>query len=192
MVCYDLVGGRAGMLQVRSQKPLAAIESALLQAAQRRGLNVLSILHVGQLLPQTEANPARDAVVFTVCRPDVSAALLAADLRFANFVPCRITALEQEGSVTLEAMTPAEICALLNRPDLAPLAAPLELFLREILDETARPSPAAKVRGAARESGLGATEGMVNARASVPQRIDCKGTKVEELAGTGQHDAQGG
>jgi hypothetical protein len=33
---------------------------------------------------------------------------------------------------------------------------------------------------------------MVNARASIPQRIDCRGTKVEELGGTGEHDAQGG
>jgi uncharacterized protein (DUF302 family) len=180
------------MLQVRSQKPLTAIEPALLQAAQRRGLNVLSVLHVGQLLPRTGAAPARDAVVFTVCRPDLSADLLAADLRFANFVPCRIAALEQEGSVTLEAMTPAEICALLDRADLADLAAPLDVFLREILEEAARPTPAAEARGAARELGLGATEGMVNARGSIPQRIDCKGTKVEELAGTGRHDAQGG
>ncbi|MFB3777036.1 MAG: DUF302 domain-containing protein [Bryobacteraceae bacterium] len=180
------------MLQVHSRKPLAAIEPALLQAAQKRGLNVLSVLHVGQLLQQAGASPARDAVIFTVCHPDLSAALLAADLRFASFVPCRIAALEQEGSVTLEALAPEEICALLGRADLAGLAAPLETFLREILEEAARPASAAQTRGAAREVGLGATEGMVNARASIPQRIDCKGTKVEELAGTGQHDAQGG
>ncbi|HSW49128.1 MAG TPA: DUF302 domain-containing protein [Bryobacteraceae bacterium] len=180
------------MLQVTSQRPLSAMEPALLQAAQRRGLNVLSVLHVGQLLQQAGASPARDAVIFTVCRADLSSALLAADLRFANFIPCRIAALEQEGSVTLEALTPGEICALLGREDLAGLAAPLEAFLREILEEAARPLPATQVRGAAREIGLGATEGMVNARASIPQRIDCKGTKVEDLAGTGQHDAQGG
>jgi hypothetical protein len=32
----------------------------------------------------------------------------------------------------------------------------------------------------------------VNSRAAIPQRVDCHGTKVEEIAGTGQHDAQGG
>ncbi len=180
------------MLQVSSQKPLAAIEPALLQAAQRRGLNVLSVLHVGQLLRPSGTRAAQDAVVFTVCRPDLSAALLAADLRFANFVPCRIAALEREGLVTLEAMTPAEICALLDRPDLTGLAAPLEQFLSEILEETARPGSTAHARSAAQAAGPGATEGMVNARGSIPQRIDCRGTKVEELAGTGQHDSQGG
>ncbi len=192
LVCYHLVGKGSRMLRIQSQKSLAAIEPSLLQAAQRRGLNVLSVLHVGQLLDHAGVSPNRDAVLFTVCRPDLSARLLAADLRFANFVPCRIAALGEEGLVTLEAMTPLEMCALLDRPDLEPLAAPLNQFLEEILLETALSSTASQAKGAARETGLGATEAMVNARASIPQRLDCKGTKVEELAGTGQHDAQGG
>jgi hypothetical protein len=29
-------------------------------------------------------------------------------------------------------------------------------------------------------------------RHTIPQRIDRKGTKVEDLAGTGQHDSPGG
>jgi hypothetical protein len=36
------------------------------------------------------------------------------------------------------------------------------------------------------------TEDLVNMRAALPQRIDCRGTKIEELAGTGAHDAAGG
>ena len=42
------------MLRVSSPKPMAAIEPALLQAAQRHGLNVLSIIPVGQLLQGLE------------------------------------------------------------------------------------------------------------------------------------------
>ncbi len=180
------------MLQVKSSKPLSAIEPALLHAAQRRGLNVLSVIHVGQLLTGAAADASQDAVVFTVCRPDVSAALLAADIRFANFVPCRIAALDKGGAVTLESMTPGEICGLLGRPDLVGVAAPLEKFLVEMLEEAAQPGVAAHDRTAAAAAGPGATEGMVSARGFVPQRIDCKGTKIEELAGTGQHDASGG
>jgi len=41
-------------------------------------------------------------------------------------------------------------------------------------------------------SGIGATEEHVDARDTIPQRIDRKGTKVEDLAGTGQHDSSGG
>jgi hypothetical protein len=41
-------------------------------------------------------------------------------------------------------------------------------------------------------SGIGATEEQIDMRDTVPQRIDKKGTKVEEQAGTGEHDSQGG
>ena len=180
------------MLQVNSSKPLNSVEPALIQAAQRHGLNVLSIVHVGQLLQGRPSGTKKDAVLFTICRPDLSAALLDADLRFANFVPCRICALELNGVVTLEAMTPTEICGLLQRADLEELAAPLESFLRMIMEEASQPAAGGQAKSAAHGFGPGATEGMVNARASIPQRIDCRGTKVEELAGTGQHDAQGG
>jgi len=39
---------------------------------------------------------------------------------------------------------------------------------------------------------IGATEDQVDLRATVPQRIDRRGTKVEDEAGTGEHDSQGG
>jgi hypothetical protein len=32
----------------------------------------------------------------------------------------------------------------------------------------------------------------MDARATIPQRIDSHGTKVEDLAGTGEHDSPGG
>ena len=41
-------------------------------------------------------------------------------------------------------------------------------------------------------SGIGATEQQVDMKDTVPQRIDQKGTKVEDLAGTGEQDSPGG
>jgi len=41
-------------------------------------------------------------------------------------------------------------------------------------------------------SGNGATEDQVNMTLQLPQRIDYRGTKAEDLAGTGAHDSQGG
>jgi hypothetical protein len=41
-------------------------------------------------------------------------------------------------------------------------------------------------------SGIGATEDQVDMRDTVPQRIDKLGTKVEDLAGTGEIDSSGG
>lgn len=39
---------------------------------------------------------------------------------------------------------------------------------------------------------VGATENNMNMGATVPQRIDQHGSKVEDLAGTGEQDAPGG
>lgn len=48
-------------------------------------------------------------------------------------------------------------------------------------------------REEARESTSGATEDQVNMQYTVPQRIDPRGArKVEDAAGTGGHDSQGG
>jgi hypothetical protein len=41
-------------------------------------------------------------------------------------------------------------------------------------------------------SGIGATENQMDSRDTVPQRIDKHGTKIEDLAGTGEHDSPGG
>lgn len=42
------------------------------------------------------------------------------------------------------------------------------------------------------DQSVGATEDEVNMRATVPQRIDSHGSKVEDIAGTGEQDAPGG
>jgi len=41
-------------------------------------------------------------------------------------------------------------------------------------------------------SALGATEDQMNMRGTVPPRVDKRGTKVEEMAGTGEQDSRGG
>ena len=41
-------------------------------------------------------------------------------------------------------------------------------------------------------SGIGATEDQMDIRGAIPQRIDKKGSKIEDLAGTGEHDSSGG
>ncbi len=179
------------MLVIRVEQPLDRLEAALRGAAQRHNANVLSVVHLGQLLRVKEPSSSNDAIVYTICRPDLSAALLAADIRFAAFIPCRVAAFESGGAVMLEALTPSEMCSILERPDLAGLAAELEATLRGILEEAAKPAETHPHR-AARSLTLGATEEQVYARGMVPQRIDCHGTKVEELAGTGQHDSSGG
>ncbi len=179
------------MLQVNSRQKLEAVETSLRHAAQRHGAQVLSVIHLGHLLRGREGRSLQDAIVFNICQPDLSAALLAADLRFSAYLPCRIAAFEQGDAVTLQAISPSDVSRMLNRPDLDRLTLLLETTLAQIMQEAAQSAPAHHPI-ATRHTDVGATEGQMNVRGSIPQRIDCHGTKIEELAGTGQHDSSGG
>jgi uncharacterized protein (DUF302 family) len=179
------------MLQASSVHKLEAIEAALRRAANRNGASLVTSVRVGQHL--AECGSTDDAIVFGICHPELYAGLLAADIRISAFLPCRIAAYSQAGQVTLAAATPLDACRALNRPDLAPLAAPLEDLLKRVIEEAAAVSEAAAGAAAAvHAGGLGATEEQVSMRGSLPQRLDCRGTKVEDMAGTGKHDSQGG
>lgn len=181
------------MLQVKSGHKLEEMEAILRRAAQNHEASILAVSHLGNLLREHQPKGTLDVVTFTVCQPDLYAALLASDARFAALLPCRIAVTTAPDGSTMESISPKEFCRMINRPDLERLAAPLEAALKGMMDDAARMSVAVAHAGASdRSSGLGATEGQVSARATLPQRIDCKGSKVEELGGTGQHDAQGG
>ena len=165
------------MLQIHSTQPMERIEAGLRHAAERRGGHILAVSRFDQFMPAS-------AAAFTLCFTDLYAPLLAADVRFAAFLPCRIAVIPKGAGFLLETIAPAEYARLLNRQDLEPVAAALEVVLRAVMEESAHRAGALVEHAA--------TEDQVNMRAALPQRIDCHGTKVEELAGTGVHDAQGG
>jgi len=181
------------MLQIRSTVKFQDIEPVVRAVAQRHNSSVLVVSHLGSPRHDAAAGDPRDAFVFTLCYSKLYTALLAADIRFASFLPCRVAAWSDADGVMLEAMTPSEYCHLLGRPDLEPVAAPLEKELRAVLEDASRPLTAsARTRPDAGPSTWGATEDQINMRAALPQRVDCRGTKVEEEGGTGTHDAPGG
>ena len=163
--------------RITSLKP-EDVETALRRALRRRRGSLAAVDQAGT------------ATVFTVVQPDLYAMLLAAEVRFAALLPCHIAAFEESGTVKLAVVSPVEFARVLGRPDLDAPAAAAENFLNEILDEASRPLTLAA--GGHAESGIGATEDQMNMRGTVGQRIDNRGSKVEELAGTGEQDALGG
>lgn len=165
------------MLQIHTTQPADRIESGLRAAAESRGGQILAISRFGQLVPG-------DAVAFTVCFTELYAPLLAADVRFATLLPCRIAVCPKGDGFLLEAISASEFTRLLQRPELEPLASRVDDALRRVMEDAARRAAAAVEHAS--------TEDQVNMRLALPQRIDCHGTKVEELAGTGAIDSQGG
>jgi hypothetical protein len=140
------------------------VETALRRALRRRRGSLAGV------------EPAGAATVFTIVQPDLYS----------------IAAFEESGSIRLAAVSPVEFARAFHRPELDAPAAAAENFLNEILDEAARPLTLAAGSGGHAESGIGATEDQMNMRGTVGQRIDNRGSKVEELAGTGEQDSRGG
>lgn len=172
------------MLEVRSTQPLDAVESALRQAAQAHGAAIQAVHRFGVSGLRT----------FALFQPEICAPLLAAEPRFAVFLPSHI-AIRQTGAeeVCLEAASPVELCPLIDRPDLEMLALPLEKVLRRVMEAAGRANAMAAAGGQGLAHwALGATEDQVNMRGALPQRIDSRGSKLEDLAGTGEHDSSGG
>ena len=180
------------MIQVESSHKVQEMELALSRAAQKHGAHVISVTPFSALLKEEAQRAAHDAISLTVGHTNLYGALIAADIRFAAFLPCRIAALSHGEGVMLETISPKHFCRFQNRPDLEGLVAPLETLLRELMEGAAHPSAAQAPHPRSSDSSLGAREGQVSMRASIAQRIDCHGTKVEDLAGTGQVDAPGG
>lgn len=181
------------MLQIHSTVKLDDIELVVKTAAQRHNATVTVVSQLGQPHQEGAGGATRDAFVFTIYHSKLYAALLAADIRFAGFLPCRVAAWPEADGVMLQALTPSKYCEVLGRPDLLPQAAPLDAVLRGILEDASRPlTAAAKTRPDVGRSHWGATEDQVNMRNTLPQRIDYRGTKIEDEAGTGTHDAPGG
>jgi uncharacterized protein (DUF302 family) len=123
------------MLQQTSSYPLGEIGEPLRLAVERHGASILAVSDLGKLLREQGVKTTHEALVFTLCFPELYSALLAADIRFAAFLPCRIAVCNRGEGATVEALSPLEFCHLLHRADLDRLVLPLETALREIMDE---------------------------------------------------------
>jgi hypothetical protein len=175
-VCYDPFGGIM-VLERLTGLQAKDIEAALRRAARRHNANISAVDSVGA------------ATVFTIKQPDLYQSLLAAEIRFAALLPCRIAAYNDEDGLRLTAASMVDFARGFGNAKVLSLAAGADALLNEILEEAARP---ATLTAGHAESGFGATEDQVNMRGALPQRIDKRGSKLEEIAGTGEHDSPGG
>lgn len=181
------------MLYVHSSLKAPEMEAAIRRAIQRHEAHLLAVSHMDHVFAADPDRQYPEVTVFILCQPRLYAALLAADARFSAFLPCRISTTTAADGIELHAVAPRSFCQLLNRPDLERLVLPLETLLREVMEEATRPQAAmAHVAHGAAHWSVGATEANMSRAGAIPQRIDCRGTKVEELAGVGEHDSSGG
>ena len=103
----------------------------------------------------------------------------------------RIIIKDVQGHTFLEIPVSVAAVGLVLAPVLAALGAIATVVAHfEVVVERAHPPDSDSTRKSG--SGTGATEEQVNMSDTVPQHSDDRGTKVEDIAGTGEHDSLGG
>src|SRR5690348_6431112 len=103
----------------------------------------------------------------------------------------RIIIKDEQGHTFMEIPLTVATVGVILAPLLAAVGAIATLVARfhVVVERTAPPEPAPS---ATTDASVGATENQVNMDATVPQHVDDKGTRVEDIAGTGEHDSLGG
>ncbi len=103
----------------------------------------------------------------------------------------RIIIKDEQGHTFMEIPLTVATVGVVLAPILAAVGAIATLVARFhiVIERAAAPDPAPS---ATTDSSVGATESNVNMEDTVAQHVDDKGTKVEDIAGTGKHDSLGG
>ncbi len=106
----------------------------------------------------------------------------------------RIIIKDEQGHTFMEIPLTVATVGAVVAPILAAVGAIATLVARfDIVVERTAPADAPpEGRAAATDASVGATESTMDMRDTVAQRVDKKGTKLEDLAGTGEHDSKGG
>jgi hypothetical protein len=107
----------------------------------------------------------------------------------------RIVIRDERGNTFMEIPLTVATIGAVAAPVLAAVGAIATLVAKFDIDveRAAAPEAPTGTPGAGpTDSSVGATEEDVNMADTVPQHMDDGGTKVEDIAGTGEHDSQGG
>jgi hypothetical protein len=107
----------------------------------------------------------------------------------------RIIIKDEQGHTFMEIPLTIAAIGTVLAPILAAVGAIAALVAHfEIVVERTKPPAAAPSEPArpAAEASTGATEDKVDMADTVPQHTDQHGTKIEDIAGTGEHDSLGG
>jgi len=111
----------------------------------------------------------------------------------------RIIIKDEQGHTFMEIPLTVATVGVVLAPILAAVGAVATLVARfhVVVERTTPPAPpssgpAAGTGAPPTDASVGATESKVDMAGTVPQHVDDSGTRVEDIAGTGEHDSLGG
>jgi hypothetical protein len=107
----------------------------------------------------------------------------------------RIIIKDEQGHTFMEIPLTVATIGVVLAPVLAAVGAIAALVAKVevVVERSAEPAPGPASPGSpVTDPASGATEDQVNMAGAAPQHMDDKGTRAEDVAGTGEHDALGG
>ena len=105
----------------------------------------------------------------------------------------RIIIKDEHGHTFMEIPLSVATVGVVLAPILAAVGAIATLVARfHVVVERTTPAETAQTTSASTDPTSGATEDQMNMKDTVAQHMDDKGTRAEDIAGTGEHDSMGG
>lgn len=106
------------------------------KALKGAGFGVLTEIDIQATLKKKLDVDFRKYRILGACNPSLAHEALRAELMIGLLLPCNVIVFEEDdGTVTVSAVNPAEMFQVVGRPDVAPLADKVDAKLRQAMDE---------------------------------------------------------
>lgn len=125
------------VFEVQSTKDLAAIDSALHEAAARHKFGVLTVHDLQETMRKKGVDFGRECRIYEVCNPHQAKAVLEANPSISTALPCRISVYSSDGGYTLATIRPTALMQYFDAPDVAAVASEVEDVLTAMMNEAA-------------------------------------------------------
>jgi uncharacterized protein (DUF302 family) len=125
------------VFEVQSTKDLAAIDSALHEAAARHKFGVLTVHDLQETMRKKGVDFGRECRIYEVCNPHQAKAVLEANPSISTALPCRISVYSSDGGYTLATIRPTALMQSFDAPDVAAVAREVEDVLTAMMNEAA-------------------------------------------------------
>ncbi len=122
---------------VHSSKPLAELDQAIRDAAQRHKFGVLNVLDLKQTLSNKGIELGRECRVYDVCNPQAASKALGHDMSISVMLPCRISIYAEGDHLVLATASPGDLMRATGLKGVEKLAAEIEREIFAIMNEAA-------------------------------------------------------
>jgi uncharacterized protein (DUF302 family) len=120
---------------VETSKPLAEVDQALRESAQRHRFGILNVLDLKQTLSSKGIDLGLECRVYDVCNPQAASKALMRDMSASVVLPCRISVFADDAKTTLATVKPTDLLKATGLTGVDQLASEIEQEIIAMMDE---------------------------------------------------------